>query len=297
MQLHGTAVPPPSGIYESLVEYAQRLAEERGRRSPCAWSSPPQSLLEGLIDLLDHIAAICESRTLASIPSTSILDLISGCGFDDRDQAETALRSYCYDLYRNVLTTWPKDARFLEWLSTAVETSFRKFKLDTDTEELLLTQLRPPELSDLREITRSYHTPATEPTLKINSNASKRARRRLTGWRFREGSSDEMHLIDIKVGGGTDWVGEEYAHRKFKRRLLKFWERQGGRERAIVKAGGAITENTRFLITKVLDERSAGSEYYVEWVGYGSESRSWEPKSGIPEDLIRAFRRANLLQS
>jgi hypothetical protein len=143
-----------------------------------------------------------------------------------------------------------------------VETSFRKVKLDTDTEELL-TRLRPPELSDLRERTRSYHPPATEPTLKINSNASKRAKRRLTGWRFREGSSDEMHLIDIKVGGGPDWVKEEDAHRKFKRRLLEFWERKGGRGKAIVKAGGAITENTRFLIHKVLDDRSAGSEYYV----------------------------------
>jgi hypothetical protein len=106
-----------------------------------------------------------------------------------------------------------------------------------------------------------------------------------------------MHLIDIKVGGGPDWVKEEDAHRKFKRRLLEFWERKGGRGKAIVKAGGAITEKTRFLIHKVLDDRSAGSEYYVEWVGYGSESRSWEPKSGMPEDLIRAFRRAKLLQS
>jgi hypothetical protein len=131
----------------------------------------------------------------------------------------------------------------------------------------------------------------------IISKSERLAKSRFTNWRFREGSSNEMHLIDIEVGGVLYWVKEEDAHRKCKLRLLRFWERQGGRAKAITEAGGAITENTGFLIHQILAERSRGSEYLVEWVGYGCESRSWEPKSGIPEDLIRTFRKAQLRQS
>jgi hypothetical protein len=211
---------------------------------------------------------------------------------------------------------------FVKWLSAAVDTSFRKVRFDTDTEKRLLTQLRPLDISEIRERTRARSylptvaqtaheitsnarqpqclpttAQTTAPTAhKIISNSERLAKRRFTNWRFRKDSSDEIHLIDIEVGGGAYWVKEEDAHRKCKRRLLKFWERQGGREKAITKRGGAVTENTRFLIHQILEERSGGSEYLVEWVGYGSQDHSWEPKSGIPEDLIRTFRKAQLRQ-
>jgi hypothetical protein len=199
-------------------------------------------------------------------------------------------------LYCNVLVTWPKDAPFVKWLFTTVTTSLRKYKLDTEIEERLITQLRPLELLDIRKRTRSSHLHGAQPAPNINSNAGKRAKRRLTNWRFREGSPGDTHLIDIEVGGGLYWVTEEDAHRKFKHRLLEFWNRRGGREKAIREAGRNITNNTNFLIHEILDERPEGSEYYVEWVGYGNESRSWEPKSGIPAKLIHAFKQGRLRQ-
>ncbi len=307
-------------MYEGLLTHARCYAAEQGRRSPRLWSSQPRDLPKGLVVILEHISASFKPETLAKIPSHHILDLISICGFDNRDQAETALRSYCYDLYRCVLVTWPEDAPFADWLSEAVDASFRKCQLDNEIEERLSAQLRPPsplELSECREKAlprlpggRALETQGPSPTasdpprgtarpLHIDSDTitGKLPRRtRLTNWRFQEGSSNKTLLIDIQVGGRR-WVTEEFAHRKFKLRLLRFWIHRGGRETAIKQAGGTITDKTQHLIHDILDENRDDSTYLVEWVGYGNESCSWEPKSGISEELLQDFRQKRLRQS
>ncbi|KAK4097786.1 hypothetical protein N658DRAFT_261827 [Parathielavia hyrcaniae] len=208
-------------MYEDLVTHARRRAADLGRRLPCFWSSPPKDLPEWLVSLLDYIAAMHEPETLARITLDDILGLISNCGFDDRDQAERELRSHCYDLYRNVLDTWPEDAPIVEWLSDAVPTSFRKVKLDKEIEKGLLTKLRPPSPLELSAWAPKTQEPGSTPldpprgaaqslqvpvcghtsrvaALNINGNASidKSERMRFTNWKFREGSSDAVEILE-----------------------------------------------------------------------------------------------------
>lgn len=92
-----------------------------------------------------------------------------------------------------------------------------------------------------------------------------------------------MHLIDIMVErlAKRIWVTEEDAHRRFRLKLLNFWAGQGGRKKAIVGRGGAVTKNTMYLVHKILDARPDDSEVLVEWVGFGKSHHSWEPRSGI----------------
>ncbi|KAK4106785.1 hypothetical protein N658DRAFT_482560 [Parathielavia hyrcaniae] len=165
------------------------------------------------------------------------------------------------------------------------------FRLDTETEKRLLTQLRPLDASEIRERTRARsYLPTTALTgHEIINNAVQLQclpTAQTTAQTPHKITSKRRHLIDIEVGGGLYWVKEGDAYQKCKRRLLRFWERRGGRENAIIEAGGAFTENTGCLIHQILAERSGGSKYFVEWVGYGSEHYSWEPKSEIPENFI-----------
>ena len=87
---------------------------------------------------------------------------------------------------------------------------------------------------------------------------------------------------------------EEEVHREYRPRLLSFWDRQGGREKGLLKHGGTVTENTKFLIHDIIRESSDGSAFYVEWVGYGNDHHSWVLKDEISKTLIRAFRRKRL---
>jgi hypothetical protein len=110
-----------------------------------------------------------------------------------------------------------------------------------------------------------------------------------------------MHLIDVEFGSrghnGESWITEEEACRKFRPALLKFWDREGGRE-TIQGRGGTINENTIFLIHKIINSEVIDSPqsgrvktYHVAWVGYGHEANTWEPETAIPEALLQEFNR------
>ena len=285
-------------MYEGLLTHARCYAANQGHRSPRFWSSSPKTLPEALVRLLEHIAASFETERLVRIPSSDIFGLLANCGFDNHKQAEKALRSHCCDLYHNVLATWPKDAPFAKWLSA---TKLRKHKLDTELEQRVLPKLQPPSPFELSKIRPPSATPDPSPTapdpsqtarpLRIDSDAvtGKPSKRILfTDWRFRDGSSNKMHLIDVQVRG-SDWMTEQDAHQKFQSQLLNFWCRQGGRENAIREAGGDITENTEFLINRIVKER--GNKCLVQWVGYGSADNTWEPKRKIGIEFISECRR------
>lgn len=266
--------------------------------------SQGRSLVFGLGSLLEHIAASCESKDLAEIPAPNILALVSLCGFDDCTQAETALRSHSYALYHNVLNTWPKDALFVKWLAGAVGT-FRAYRLDPTIEERLHGKLQAPsphEMWDVRPDVSALEargpslTPSDLPTRTARplqteeakrrefvSPTGKQTGRRFAKWRFGEGNSDELHKIELQAEGTQDWVTEEHAHREFKTQLLGFWDDQGGRETAIEKAGGKITDNTKYLVYRVIKERrkERRKECLVGWVGYRHTYWSWERKSAI----------------
>ena len=274
--------------------------------TPLSPSSPPKNLFDKILKILDNVAASYNYDALRRIPSSNILGQIFSCGFIDDNQVKTVLGYYSYDLLRNVRFTWPQDAPFVKWLFGLVNTSYRKVALDKETKEGLFTNLTvipnvtPGRLSDSLVLEPASAPPAVRGRKAVTAKPAKKIH--LRDWRFREGSSgtDEMHLIDIKIeelakhGAIASWVTEEDAHRRFRSGLWNFWDRQGGREMAIVKRGGAVTENTKYLIYSILDSSLDDSEYYVEWVGYGKSYCTWEPESGIPGELLRDYRRKRL---
>ena len=46
-----------------------------------------------------------------------------------------------------------------------------------------------------------------------------------------------------------------------------------------------ITEEEEFIVESLLEKK--GSKYLVKWEQYSDEWNSWEPKSGLPEFILK----------
>jgi hypothetical protein len=67
-----------------------------------------------------------------------------------------------------------------------------------------------------------------------------------------------------------------------------------GDVRSCAMTSGVVDNDTKYLIHEVLGQSPDGSQWLVEWVGYGRGDRTWEPESAIGQELLQKCRRRSL---
>ena len=118
----------------------------------------------------------------------------------------------------------------------------------------------------------------------------------LFSWKF--GSAPTLETEPYRVliltlqatGTGVHlaWVSEEVLHRDCKELLLRFWDREGGRDSALAR-NSEYRKGDIFSAHCIIKHRKTWKrrQYLVEWVGY--RDCSWISESDVSCSLIKEY--------
>ena len=58
-------------------------------------------------------------------------------------------------------------------------------------------------------------------------------------------------------------------------------------------------EEKEFIIEKLLEKRfiRRNTQYLVKWKGYGNEDNTWEPKSNLPQKIIKSYEKEQRIKN